>query len=181
MGVNKSTIQPGARNVLDAALGPVHRPRPYGIECIQYIRCGMAYGRPPRGHRIPTAAQTKTYIAYIHLALPCFIPPSFRSFLPVLHFTLSPVIFPSPPTNLLFEPSLREPLRRRNATLHCRSLSLCLLDTLVQSIYLSLQYPTDTCHDLATISRSCVARTRIRLQNEGSCPCFPTGRTAKLI
>lgn len=113
----------------------------------------MAYGRPPRGHRIPTAAQTKTYIVYTHLAPLFSFHPCTRSFSLLSYSLPTPLwsLCPPPPPYLLFEPLLRSSSQeKRGFTLSPSLAPSPFLPSLSICLRSSLQYHNDTCHDFAT-------------------------------
>lgn len=86
-----------------------------------YIRRGMVYSRPLRGRRIPTAAQTKTYIAYTYLALAFSFQPYVCSFSP-----LSPLPVPFHPYHSTFYSTLfAGETWLHIVSLLCLSVSLC--------------------------------------------------------
>lgn len=99
-----------------------------------YIRRGMVYSRPLRGRRIPTAAQTKTYIAYTYLTLAFSFQPCVCSFSPLIPSTCS---FSPLPQHLLFDPLRR---RKRGCTLSPFSVSLSLSAMLFLFVFVSSYY-----------------------------------------
>lgn len=119
VGVNKSTILPGARNVLDAALNPVHRPG----RTASSVRVHTAWHgvrssapRPPHSNGCPNQNLYRVYPSHssFFLSLVCSL------FFPsVLLFTLSPCIFPPPPQLLLFEPLPRSSSQEKRGFTLC--------------------------------------------------------------
>lgn len=153
MGVNKSMILPGAQNVLDAVLGPVHRLCRTALSVYVHTAWHGVWPsapRPPHSNGCPNQNLYHVYLSRSSLHLPAVCCLLF--FPAVLLFTPSVSYSFRPHHRASYSNPRRDPLRRRNAALHCLPLSPPLPSRPCVSIRLpsSRRYHNDTCHDLAT-------------------------------